>query len=321
MKCLKTPQYSGFLTELESFDSYDDFSKNQFKSNTRYKFRRNQERLEACFDVKYSIYHGHIETVDYEKIMNSFKALLTKRFNELQQENDILETWDYYYDLIYNMLIEKRALLIVIWNKTEPIGVSFSFLSKTTMFYAITSFDTDYYRFNLGHTTIIKLFQWCYENGYTVYDFSKGDYEYKNRWTNKEYIFENHILYDSKSKIASSIAKTLKAKYVLKQYLRDKKFNLLLVKYKFKLKNWNANTGIKAPFKIMPLKNHEVYNSLPLVNLDDEKHQFPFLNRVIFDELYKNPENIQRLNIYKSSTKKPTYYIVGEKSGYLIKII
>jgi len=317
LKVDKIPQYKGFLTKLEQFQNYDDFAKNKFKSNTRYKYRRNQERLEACFDISYAIYHGHIEKDVYENIMEGFKALLTKRFNELQKDNDILETWDYYFDLIYDMLIEKRALLITICNENRPIGVSLSFLSNTTMFYAITSFDTDYYRYNLGHTTIIKLFQWCYDNGYTVYDFSKGEYDYKNRWTNKDYTYENHILYDSKSITATIIAKFIKLKYAFKQYLRDKNVNEQYVKLKFILKGKKSAVSQKRKFSILKIDPIEDVSKMQLINM--YTNEFSFLKSIVYDELYKNPEAISNIIIYNiDSSDKESYYVVGEENSYII---
>ncbi|MBU2938631.1 GNAT family N-acetyltransferase [Lacinutrix sp. C3R15] len=317
LKCFKVKQYKGFLAKLDAFESYDAFAKNQFKSNTRYKFRRNQERLETCFNISYSIYNDSIEKDRYITIMKGFKALLTKRFNELQKGNDILETWDYYYALIFKMLQEKRALLITICNNDKPIGVSLSFLSDTTMFYAITSFDTDYYRFNLGHTTIIKLFNWCFENGYTIYDFSKGEYEYKNRWTNMEYVYENHILYDSKSLVASAVAKFVKSKYELKQYLRDKNVNEKYVKIKFLLKGKKAKTVVRRAYSIEKLKEIKVLDTMVLIDLQHEKYSF--LKPIVFDELYKNPEDISVLNIYAiKNLDKDGYCVVGEKNKYKI---
>jgi hypothetical protein len=317
LKRFKVSQYKGFMAELDAFENYDAFAKSQFKSNTRYKLRRNQERLEACFNINYSIYDEGIEKEPYQVIMDGFKGLLTKRFNALEKDNDILGTWDYYYDLIFKMLQEKRALLIVISNNDNPIGVSLSFLSDTTMFYAITSFDTDYYRFNLGHTTIIKLFNWCFENGYTIYDFSKGEYEYKNRWTNKEYTYENHILYDSKSVVASVIAKCIKWKYTLKQYLRDKHVNEKYVKLKFVLKGKKAETVARRKYTIEKLETKKDVSAMKLI--DWNSANLSFLKPIVYDELYKNPEAISGLRIYETnSLDVVAYYVVGEVSNYKI---
>ena len=317
LKTIKVKQYKGFLSQLKDFETYDDFAKSQFKSNSRYKFKRNQERLETCFDIKYSIYHDELDRTEYSHIMHGFKNLLTKRFNELEKDNDILGTWDYYFDLIYDMLIEKKALLIVIYNKQTPIGVSLSFLSDSTMYYAITSFDTDYYRFNLGHTTIIKLFQWCFENGYNIYDFSKGEYEYKNRWTNNDYTYENHILYDSKNLIASLIANMIKAKYGLKQYLRDKNINERYVKLKFLLKGKKQKTVKSKSYTIE--KYVENLDIKGMNSVDIETEAYSFLKPIVFDNLYKSPEPLSNIKVYVNSNENgELFYVVGNENNYSI---
>lgn len=317
LKRFKVKQYKGFLAELNDFDTYDAFAKKQFKSNTRYKFRRNQERLEACFDIKYTIYYEEIEKEEYATVMKGFKALLTKRFNELQKDNDILDTWDYYYDLIYEMILEKRALLIAIYNEDEPIGVSLSFLSETTMFYAITSFDTDYYRFNLGHTTIIKLIQWCFKNGFTVYDFSKGEYEYKNRWTNREYTYENHVLFDSKSVVASLVARFVKYKYELKQYLRDKNVNEKYVKLKFLWKGKKSKVAPRLQYDVIKLDVKKEVKGMQLIDLKSKTYSF--LKAMVYDELYRKPEPISQLSVYKRiDSSNGLYYVVGEENNFEI---
>ena len=315
LKLIKVPQYKGFLSDLRQHSSYDDFVKDQFKSNSRYKFRRNQERLETCFNIDYSIYHGHIEKSIYDTVMIGFKALLSKRFDALRKENYILMKWDYYYDLIYEMLLEKSAVLIVISNNNEPIGVSLSFLSDRIMFYAITSFDTDFYRFNLGHTTIIKLLNWCYDNGYEIYDFSKGEYEYKNRWMNTQYTYENHILYDSKSLIATLIAKLVSLKYRLKQSLRDHNFNEKYVKLKFFLR---GNKEIsKIDYRVETADMPEPSNNMQEIDLDSK--DYSFLKSVIYDRLYKNPISVDELKVYFILIEgKATYFVSGTKQDYKI---
>ena len=317
LKRIKVRQYKGFLSQLKDYESYEDFARAQFKSNSRYKFKRNQQRLEKCFDITYSIYHGDLGRAAYEHIMKGFKGLLTKRFNALEKDNDILETWDYYHDLIYNMLLEKKALLITINNKETPIGVSLSFLSDTTMYYAITSFDTDYYRFNLGHTTIIKLFQWCFDNGYTIYDFSKGEYEYKNRWTNSNYCYENHILYDPKNPVSYLIAQAIKLKYKIKQYLRDKNINELYVKFKFYLKGKKRQTIKQKSYKLVD--NIEEFDFKDLTLVDLERKDLSFLKSIVYDNLYKNPEPVENINIYHSDRERlERYYVKADKNNYTI---
>ena len=65
-----------------------------------------------------------------------------------------------------------------------------------------------------------------------ILDFSKGERDYKKRWCDSEYYFERHIIYDSKSMKATTTAKILEGFHDFKQYLRDKKINLIVHKVK-----------------------------------------------------------------------------------------
>ena len=59
----KIYQYQGYLSNLSDFEDLDSYMRTKFKSNTRSKFRRNLNRLEACFDTEYKFYHGEISRV------------------------------------------------------------------------------------------------------------------------------------------------------------------------------------------------------------------------------------------------------------------
>ena len=64
-------------------------------------------------------------------------------------------------------------------------------------------------------------------------DFSKGEGLYKTRWTEIEYHYDFHVLYDSKSVYASMVGITLANFFRFKQYLRDKQVNTWVVKLKY----------------------------------------------------------------------------------------
>lgn len=308
LKCIKVRQYNGFLANLKDFESYDDFAKKQFKANSRYKYRRNIKRLETCFDIDYKIYCGHISKEEYENICLFFKNNLSRRFDSLGLDNNIVSKWDYYYDLMYNMILSKQGVLTAIYSNGKPIGVSFSFLSKRVMLYAITSFDIDYMRYNLGHIIIIKLMSWCFDNGYHTYDFSKGQYEYKDRWTNHSYHYECHVLYDSKSIKASIIAIFISRYFKLKQFLRDKNVNRLYTKLKFQLKKKEAFST--KYFKVSMIENMKFLKSSDaIVNIEDVKYDSVRL--ALYNYLYLKPEKAKNIKIYE---KEKIYYAICQNS-------
>lgn len=314
LKLLKSPQYSGFLSKLED-ESFEELMKKQFKSNSRYKFRRSFERMEICFNIKYSNYYGAIDKNEYDSIMKQFHDLIKKRFDGLKKDNDVIAVWDYYTELVYPMILEKKAHLICIWKDSELLGVSLSFLSKEILFYAVTSFNSDYKRYILGHLLIHKLMEWCFENNISIYDFSKGENEYKSRWTNLEYKYEVHILYNPKNMVSLINGKCLFYFYQLKQKLRDKNINDLMVKIKYLFKNWSAKTIISPSFSIQDLANIEV-DDFKIVSKDSATYDT--LKPIIYDKLFQFPEPENDLILHKSSIDEKTFFVQGKQNRYLI---
>ncbi|WP_353777538.1 GNAT family N-acetyltransferase [Winogradskyella sp. 3972H.M.0a.05] len=313
LKTKTVRQYKGFTSQLAEFETFDAFFSAQFKSKSRYKYRRNISRLEANFDISYKIFHGDISTDEYETLCKFLKKNLQRRFGSLGLDNNIVSKWDYYYDLMYKMVVNKEAVMTAIYNKDMPIGISFSFLSDSILLFAITSFDIDYMRYNLGHTSIIKLMQWCFENGYNVYDFSKGEYIYKDRWTNHDYDYQCHILYDSKSLKASLTANYYAKYFKLKQYLRDKKVNRLYTQLKFKLKNKQDFT-IQA-YNIEKLESKFDSNNKEIINLQDEG--YASLRYALYQYLYLNPEKVDAITCYKDNASG-AYYAIGEVNKLML---
>lgn len=316
LKVKKVKQYKGFSSQLQEFETFDDFFNAQFKSKSRYKYRRNISRLETCFDIEYKIFCGDIPREEYERICVFFKKNLSRRFGSLGLDNNIVSKWDYYYDLIYKMILSKEGVLTAIYSNGKPIGISFGFLTDSIMLFAITSFDIDYLRYNLGHTTIIKLMNWCFDNGFNVYDFSKGQYEYKDRWTNHSYNYECHILYDSSS-LASVFKATYYEKYFkLKQYLRDKNVNRLYTQLKYKIKPKAFDEVKKYTIEKLD-KLPENLESFNVINIEDEKHVDARYN--LYQYLYLNPEKVKELKVFQADNN--TYFVIGEKNKLVMSLV
>ena len=159
--------------------------------------------------------------------------MIKKRFHSLGLHNNIVAKKEYYFDLIYKMILDREAAIAVVYDKSTPIGISVSFVSDNILFFAITTFDTDYIKFSVGHILIMKLLDWSINNGINIFDFSKGEYDYKTSWMNRSYNYECHILYDSNSLKSILTAFITQFYFKFKQFLRDKKVNYLYSKLKF----------------------------------------------------------------------------------------
>ena len=65
------------------------------------------------------MFYGAIEKVEYDHIFEHFKFLLTKRFDDKQITNNNLDPaeWEFYKEVVYPLILEKKASLYVIYNK------------------------------------------------------------------------------------------------------------------------------------------------------------------------------------------------------------
>ncbi|MEM9075507.1 MAG: GNAT family N-acetyltransferase [Bacteroidota bacterium] len=297
-KLRKVPQYMGYLTDLTAFESFDEYFKEHFSGKSRNNIRKWDKRLNAVCSINFKVFFGGIDKNEFNELFDKLIHLIGKRWGQLGMDNDILRDEDYYRELSYKMILEKTASLNVIYANDKPIAISICFASKEELFFAITTFDTDFRKYNLGHLLIMYILKWCFENGFTVFDYSKGTYDYKTRWSNKSYVFENHILFDKRSLIASSIGEGLTTFFRFKQFLRKKNVNLMYSKLKFLFKKQNTSRGESRSAKITDIDQEKsvLKNS---TSIDLNHSTFDNVRPFIFDILFSNPQEIKDVTVHK----------------------
>ncbi len=293
-------QYPGFVIDLDQYADFNSYMSAMFSKNTRTKMNKFRKRLDLCFDITYTMHWGDISRDHYDYLFEEFRMLLEKRFSGKQITNNNLDPaeWEFYKAVAYPMILEKKAGLYVVYDRGQPIGITLNYLSDTTIFDAITVFDTDYTKFHLGAVMLSHLIEWSMAQQLKIFDFSKGFFDYKQRWASRSYDFEYHILYDSASPSARALAASLKKFYSNKQLLRDKKLNEKLHRLTYRLRS-SKNTAA-APetcaYTFAPLDNESQKKSLLQYNkqhLDD-----PLLKYVVFEFLYLNNECFNDLQIF-----------------------
>lgn len=296
----RIPQYPGFLIQLDGLDSLDEYLRASFSKSGRYKLKKYRKRLEKCFDIRYRMYSGPISKDEYNLLFNQFKALLEKRFAYKQTTNNNLDPkeWAFYEEVAYPMILEEKAGLFVVYDGEKPISITLNYFSETTVFDAITVFDMDYAKFHLGSVALMELINWCLSQKKTILDFSKGYFDYKKRWGNKQYQFEYHILYDKNFFPARITAWGMASFYSLKQSLRDAGLNDLLHQITYRLRHKGSKQKSKQysfDYETKAIdRNHLV--EMPKPSLESSS-----LKGIIFDFLYLHSENINDLKVYKIS--------------------
>lgn len=319
-KLLKSKQYPGFLIETSKYNSLNDYMLDHFSKNSRNKNNKYKRRLEDAFNVNYKMFFGDISKSEYDFVFDAFKRLLEKRFDDKQIYNNNLDPkeWQFYYEVAYTLILEKKASLFVIYDNDKPIGVTLSYFSDDILFDAITVFDIDYFKFHLGSVTIMKLIEWCIDNGIKNLDFSKGYFEYKTRWCTKTYDFEYHILYDSTSLKSKLIAASVKKFYDFKQGLRDKNVNEKLHKLTYKLKNKEQNTSEKVVYNFTETDSNEVDEAHIPINFELLEHRT--IKLMVFEFLYLYQEHCNYIEVLALTNKTNAYYIKGKQKTFIATI-
>ncbi len=311
---LKTiKQYKGYLANLKGYENLQQYINDNFSSRSRRVFKKNIERLEFCFNINYTMYYGNnISKNDYSIVFDQFNKLLKKRYSEKQINNHYLtdKKWNYLYELVYPMILNKKASLFVIYNDNMPINVSLNYISENICFGALTAFDTDYFKYNIGFIDIMKHLEWCLKENIEIFDFSKGEYDYKKRWSNKEYFFDYHILYDSKSITATLLYQIIFIYFKIKQFLRDLNMHILFHQAIFYLKRRKPNTLLSSDYEIVELD--ELHDEKKMIKMDFHNIDNSTIKKWILDFLFKNSELLNSIMIYKVLETENTYIVKGK---------
>ncbi|HLT52563.1 MAG TPA: GNAT family N-acetyltransferase [Flavobacteriaceae bacterium] len=237
LKVNKVKQYKGSLAKFEGFDTFEAYLKSQISAKGRSKLRGLENKLHKDFTVEIKQFYGSIEENEYNFLMERFYSLLKQRFDQLGLDNDILQKWDFYHEVSFKLVNEGRAVFNVVMINGNVGAISLEFVSDHHVIGAIKTFDIQYSQYRLGNIELNELLKWTFENKFEALDFSKGDQEYKSRFTNEDYDFECHILYDKSSVVSRFIGLGYVKYFEFKQYLRDKDINTKVSKLKHKLKS------------------------------------------------------------------------------------
>ena len=231
LKVVKSNLYKGFYADIQQYKTMDEVLLNCFNSSkSRYNFNRTLKQFNEKHIVSSKMFMGEIKLDEYNDLMNHFESMMKARFENLDSENTLLPMWDFYKDLLFILINEKKVGLFVVYSDHDPAAMSINFVYDDILVVATRTFDINYFRLGIGNAEIYYLIEWCLNNKIKILDFSKGERDYKKRWCDKEYYYARHIIYDSNSIKAIFIAKTLARFHKFKQYLREKKINLMVHK-------------------------------------------------------------------------------------------
>ncbi|WP_303317698.1 GNAT family N-acetyltransferase [Flavivirga abyssicola] len=311
--------YKGSLILLKNYKGTDHYLKHKFSSGRRSKFRTYQRRLETCFDIEYKSYFGAISKDEYDFLFETFHKMIKNRFLEKKIQNYDLSRWDIYYDIAYPLINSKEAALFVIYNDKKPISICLNLVRNKTIYGYVRTYDIDYSKFYIGFTDFIKQLDWCFDNKIEIFDLLKGNYPYKTKLIDTQYNFQKHILYNSKSILASISANLIVTRtrvfYTLVRFLKKLNFNILYHNFlKYRYRNRELSNMDTSSRKIVIEKLELMDSNANLTNIDINNETFSHLKRPVYNFLYANQESINTIEVFKFQKERDVYIIKGKNN-------
>ncbi|UJH67003.1 GNAT family N-acetyltransferase [Allomuricauda sp. SCSIO 65647] len=317
--------YEGSLINLAKFKNLEDYMAKVVSAKRRATLRRCENRLKLCIKPTYKMYFGLIDKNEYEKIFDSCHEMLLRRHQQKKTYWEELEFWQERHDSLYQLIVQKRACIFVIYHGKKPIAIYVNSIYKHILDIDVIAYDIDYSKFKLGFISLIRVIQWAFENKLRLVDMSKGDFYYKERFRTGTYIFKKQLLYNSDNLIISFKAHLtllkLKLTYVLLPVFKKLKINKLHQKY-VRNKKESLFENIDAhntKFKIEKSKKVSSSQSLTEINVDDR--EYDFLKEQFYDFLFLNFEVSENVSVYRSNKNEFDYYFVGKETTQKLTVL
>ncbi|MEQ9580834.1 MAG: hypothetical protein RIM68_01540, partial [Arenibacter sp.] len=107
---------TGYIIDLSPYSSVGQYLKSQMGSRHSKNIINRLKRLESCFNIKYKIYFGEIDEIEYRVLFEEFERMIKVRFDQRGEEHVGLKRWDLYKKNAYELILNKRASLFVIYD-------------------------------------------------------------------------------------------------------------------------------------------------------------------------------------------------------------
>ncbi len=326
LKLLTTSLYTGYLINLTAFKDLEDYLNNKLGRPRKSQLKRYRKRLDLCIAPEYKIFYGDILEHEYLLLFKYLFSMTEQRFAQKEEFNFELPYLELYQDMMYPLILDKKACIFAIYHNNKPINITLNFIDGDTIFHWNSCYDTDYQMFNLGHINMVNHLEWAFQNSFKLFDMGRGDFLHKRKYVNENYMYNEHVLYDSKSLRASIIAYLkiikLKIRFGVIQILKKTSIHLWYgkyVKYKYRLIKAKSKPTKEIKFNIDNTTS-EIPKLENLDTIDLSKDEYSFLIKPLNYFLHKSQELVNNVSIYKELDNKETYYFKGLKRTQKILI-
>jgi CelD/BcsL family acetyltransferase involved in cellulose biosynthesis len=221
---------------------------------------------------------------------------------------------DFYINIIKDFSKLGILELSILCLDGDPISFILTFKQDNIIIDYLPAFDPAFSKYSLGHIHLMLLFeQLCNEGNISIFDFSKGDGEYKRRWSDDAYNNYSFTFNVYKSKIFNMNLYIKQLILKLKLFSRSQGWNIRIKKFLGRLKNINNNfrkieivsSSISDTEK--GLLEFKEFNYLLVKGLDGEERKFIFEMLYHGDKVKLGYKQDKLLYIIKED-KEPKYY-------------
>ncbi|MEJ1222343.1 GNAT family N-acetyltransferase [Sediminicola sp. 1XM1-17] len=307
----------GYAIRMKDVINIDSYLKSQFKSNHKV-VKRSLTRLESCFNINYKVFFGSITKEEYAFLMSALQEMLVRRFAQRNDEHKKLREWNIILDNTFDQINRKEASLFIIYDGKKPIDISLNYHFDKIIFSAISSYDIDYHKFGVGHVEMIKLVEWCLKDQFELLELGYGDLEYKRRWCNYIYQFKYQVVYNEQSLIIPLLAKIELYKLSVKEFLKEKKVNLVYNNLREKFSANSPKRNETAELTIEKRTITEPDNTEYIAKIDPDSEKYKFLRIVIYEFLYSTVEHKDNTSIFMISESPKSFLIRGKNNAQQI---
>lgn len=311
----KVKTFPGSLINLTAYTDFESYLAQNFNNKRRSYFKQCENRLRTSFEISHRVYYGAIEIEVYDRVFNAFQKMQTDRFEQLGIKDDAVEMWPVYKDHTRQLVIDKKACISVIYAGREPIAISLNYLMGKAVFGFTKTFDMAYAKFGLGNVELLKMIAWCYGQGFEILDFMKGEYTYKNRFTDHAYSFITHVAYSNEN---------LKYRlWGLTTFGCQKLFYAFYHLYRFvglhKIRHRTGRKNIKAsPIKVQKLVNKAISISTTETKIHIEEIKNKHFQKAIYDFCYKHKLSLNTIELYTTKVGANYVKLIGPNQSILL---
>jgi hypothetical protein len=312
----------GYYIDLSRFSDISTYLEAVQNSGSRSNLRRYTQRLELCFPIRYRAYYGGIEKEEYHRLFVALRGFLVRRFHEKMERNYELRYLGDFEASFYDQILQKRAMMFVIYHGNKPISVRINAFKENLAYYIISGYDIDYSKFHPGLIDMSKNIEWLLEGDFGIYDLLKGYKAHKDHWATDSYYNYHHLYYPITpwwSGVRAGCAYLVtSSKETAKRALRMLRLKALITKVK-KLFFFTRKNRFKINSEESKSFDHMSDGEWSLIDIEKDA-SFRFLRRYVYDFHFKTKSTYVN-SVIKKHRDFPLFQIRSENEEIVFEII